>query len=463
MTALDRAIAHLGLDWHARPPTRARAAMTLAASLALVAAIGLVDYATGYEIRLAFLYLAPVAAATWQLGAAAGALVAVSAAAGWLVAFQSGHPYSHPFYFYWEGAISAATFLIVVALLAWLRAALARSDRRFVTVLEGLNAAVYVEDARGQDILFANRRFRDAYGERPPLALAASGAPPESVEVYEPALRRWFLVQSRPLHWVDGRAVTLRMLSDITEGKRVRELMMRHRDAVHRSARLIALGEFASAVAHELSQPLAAIATYNNAALLLVETATPRGAELREAMEKCREQARRAGAIIQRLKELLRHPTPALVEHDLNEIAESARELAESEALEAGVKVELAPSREPLPVGADRVLLQQVVMNLVRNAIEACRGVELRWRRVAISTARGEHGDALLRVSDWGAGVAPEIEPRLFQAFGSTKPGGLGLGLSICRSVVEAHGGSIRYRPNDERGSVFEFSLPAKH
>jgi signal transduction histidine kinase len=99
----------------------------------------------------------------------------------------------------------------------------------------------------------------------------------------------------------------------------------------------------------------------------------------------------------------------------------------------------------------------------VRNAIEACHDAEPGARRVAISTARGEDGGALLRVTDWGCGVGPEVKPRLFQAFVTAKPGGLGLGLSICRSVIEAHGGAIRYRPNDERGSVFEFSLPARH
>lgn len=459
MTALDKTIHHLGLGWIARPAGTARAAATLAVSLALVGAIGIADHLTGYDIRLALLYLVPIGVATWRVGGAAGTFVAGTAALCWLVTFSSSHPYSHPFYFYWEGAITAATYVIVVVLLSWLRAALARSDRRFVTVLEGLDAAVYVEDPRRQELLYANRRFRDAFGERPPQALSTG----ESVEVYEAALQRWFLLQSRPLQWVDGRAVTLRTLSDITEGKRVRELMMRHRDAVHRSSRLIALGEFASAVAHELSQPLAAVATYNNAALLLVETGTPRGPELREAMEKCRDQARRAGAIIQRLKELLRHPTPALIEHDLNEIAASAAELAGSEALEAGVKLELALHREALAVGADRVLLQQVVMNLVRNAIEACRAVEPRWRQVSIATARAPDGAALLRVSDEGCGVAPGIAPRLFQAFVSAKPGGLGLGLSICRSVVEAHGGTVRHLANGERGSVFEFSLPPKN
>lgn len=456
MTALDKAIDHLGLGWVERPARAARAAVTLASCLALVAAIALGDYLTGYDIRLAILYLVPIAFATWQLGPVAGMSTAVTAALCWVITFSSSHPYSHSFYFYWEGAITGTTYLIVVALLTWLRAALLRSDRRFMTVLEGLDAAVYVEAVGSGEILLANRRFRDLYGDAKPPRLVPGNA--DAVEVHDPVMQRWFLVQSRPLQWIDGRAVVLRLLSDITEGKRVSELVMRHRDAVHRSARLIALGEFASAVAHELSQPLAAIATYNNAALLLVQDAP----ELRDAMEKCRDQARRAGAIIQRLKELLRHPTPALVEHDLNEIAASARDLAESEAQEVGVKLDLAVTREVLPVGADRVLLQQAVLNLVRNGIESCRAGDRRWRRVAISTSRSADGAALLRVSDWGSGVAPDIEPRLFQPFVSGKPGGLGLGLSICRSVIEAHGGTIRHRPNDDRGSVFEFALPAK-
>jgi C4-dicarboxylate-specific signal transduction histidine kinase len=456
MPALDKAIHEFGLGWMARPATPASTVLNVFACLALVGCVSMADYATGYEIRLAVLYLVPITIATWRVGRPAGIFVAATASASWLVTFESLHPYEHPFYFYWEGVIIAVTFLIVVILLSSLRAALARSDRRFVTVLEGLDAAVYVEDAGGQ-VLYANRRFHDVYDERNPPA-AADGA-----EVHDAASRRWFLAQSRPLHWIDGRDVTLRVLSDITEAKRARELIMRHREALHRSSRLIALGEFASAVAHELSQPLAAIATYNNAALLLVETATPRGPELREAMEKCRDQARRAGAIIQRLKELLRHPTPALTEHDLNEIAGAARELAETEAPDTGVKLELELHRAPLPVGADRVLLEQVVMNLARNAIEACRDVEPRRRRVSVATLPAPDGAALLRVTDWGAGLVSDIEPQLFQPFVSAKPGGLGLGLSICHSVVEAHGGTIQYRANPGGGSVFEFTLPGRH
>lgn len=450
------AIDNLEPGWRDRPATAVRRAARLAASLGVVAGIALADHATGYELRLAILYLVPIAATTWLIGGAAGAGVALASAGAWLVTFYSSHPYTHAFYFYWEGAIYAASFLIVVALLTRLRVALTRSDERFVTVLEGLDAAVYVEDGRTGEILFANRRFgNDRAGRHLDEATSLDG------EVRDPASDRWYLVQSRPLQWIDGRRARLRVLADITEEKRVRELLMQHRDAAHRSARLIALGEFASAIAHELSQPLAAVATYNNASLLALESGASDPAELRETMEKCRDQARRAGTIIQRLKELLRHPVPGLIEHDLNEVARSARDLAAHEAREAGVEIELSLAPQALPVRADRVLLQQVVLNLARNAMEACRDGEPRWLRIGISTLRAEGGAALLRVTDQGGGVQPDIVPTLFQPFVSTRPGGLGLGLSICRSVIETHGGSIAYRPNSARGSVFELRLPA--
>ena len=215
MPALDKAIHDLGLGWMARPATRASSVLNVLACLALVGAVAMADHATGYDIRLAILYLVPITIATWRVGRSAGILVAATASVSWLVTFESLHRYEHPFYFYWEGVILAATFLIVVLLLSSLRAALARSDRRFVTVLEGLDAAVYVEDTGGQ-VLYANRRFHDVYDHRNPPA-AADGA-----EVHDPASRRWFLAQSRPLHWIDGRDVTLRVLSDITEAKRAR-------------------------------------------------------------------------------------------------------------------------------------------------------------------------------------------------------------------------------------------------
>ena len=428
--------------------------IVLACSLALVAAVTVADVLTGYEVRLAILYFAPVSLAAWFGGAAAGAAVAVGAAATWVVSFRSNHPYSHTVFLYWEGVVLCASLLIAVALLARLRGALERSDERVMTVLEELESAVVVEDARSGALLYRNRRFSEAFGSAHRFGQQAG-------ELRDESSGRWYLVQSRALRWIDGREAALRVLSDVTEEHRARELIERHREAMHRTARLAALGEFASAIAHELNQPLAAVATYNSTCLRLLDANQLDSAELRRAMEKCRDQARRAGAIIQRLREMLRRPVPALAEQDLNEVAHAALELAEPEAREAGVALELAPDPAAPRVRADRLLIEQVALNLVRNAIDAVQGLAEERRRVTIATASDGRGGAQLCVADLGDGVPEESRERLFDAFVTTKPGGLGLGLAICRSVIEAHGGQIRHEPNGARGTRFSFALPA--
>ena len=424
-----------------------------AASFALTALVAIADYLTGYEARLAILYLAPVALATWRLGVSAGTAVAGLATAAWLATFESTNPYSHPIYLYWEGAVLCATLLVTVWLMQRLRAALQRSDERVMTVLEELESAVVVEDPASSAVLYANRRFSETFGAGHPFG-------PASGELRDAASGRWYLVQSRRLRWIDGREALLRELSDVTEEHRARELISRHRDAMHRTARLVALGEFASAIAHELNQPLAAIATYNNTCLRLLDSGQLDSGELTRAMEKCRDQAKRAGSIIQRLREMLRHPVPALAEQDLNEVAHAALELAQPEAREAGVSLELATGAALPRVRADRLLIEQVALNLVRNAIDAVEGLADERRRVTIATGVDARGDAELCVADLGDGVPEEARERLFDAFVTTKPGGLGLGLAICRSVIEAHGGRVRHEANGPLGTRFSFVLP---
>jgi len=436
-----------------------RNALAFAINLALVGLVAVVDYETGYDVRLATLYLFPIGLATWRLGGVAGTFMAVTSSALWLVSFESLHPYTSSAYFYWEGISKAATFLFIVWLVARLRGALAHADARFVTVLEGLAAAVFVEEARSGQVLFANPRFRQKFGGARPAVLPADLAADYAGEMHDAAAHRWYLVRSRPLRWIDGRTVTLRLVSEITEEKRVRELMERHRDALHRSSRLVALGEFASAIAHEINQPLTAIATYNNTCLRLLESGRGDVRELQQAMEKCREQARRAGAIVQRLRELLRQPAPVLGAQDLNGVARAAHAAAEPEALEAGVTLELALAPRLPAVRADALLIEQVLLNLVRNAIEAVQGLAPGRRRVTITSVANADGTVALSVADAGDGVAEPLRERLFQPFVSDKPGGLGLGLSICRSVIESHGGAIACE-GSASGTRFAFTLP---
>jgi C4-dicarboxylate-specific signal transduction histidine kinase len=429
-------------------------APTLFASLALVVLIGIADYFTGYEVRLAILYLIPIAWGTWKIGAGAGAAAAAAAIACWFAAFATSHPYSTPLYFYLEGAATGATFLVIVLLLEFLRRALARSDARLISVLEGMDAAVQATDARTGQVLHDNRRFRELFGDR--------RFTQESGELHDPQTGRWFELRTHALRWTDGRPAVLRMLADVTEEREARELLARQREQAHQTARLVALGEFASAIAHELNQPLTATANYNNACLRLLESGEFEVVELQEAMRKCRDQALRAGAIIQRLRAVLRQPSATPAALDLHEVAQAVCHLAQGEAGEAGVSIELEPSGGLPAVRADRLLIEQVALNLVRNAVEAVQHLPPARRRIAIATTREPGGKVMLAVSDQGEGVPPEIRGRLFEAFVTTKARGLGLGLSICRSVIESLGGSIEYREREEGGARFCFSLPAE-
>ena len=351
-----------------------------------------------------------------------------------------------------EAVVAAVLIIVVVALILRLREALQRADQRFTAAMEGLNDPVYVEDELGE-ILYRNRRYAETFGASRPRFNEAG-------ETQDPAADRWFVLRSNALSWSDGRPAVLCVLSDVTEERRARELLAKQRDAAHRTARLIALGEFASAIAHELNQPLAAIATYNHSCMRMLQSGNPDSGELQQAMHICRDQAKRAGKIIQRLRDLLRPPGPAFTELNLNELVGAVLRLAEPAAHDAGIRFERRLSPAPPAVRADRLLIEQVALNLVRNAIEAVETLPEERRRITVATQVEPDGSGTLSVADLGEGVPLETGVRLFDPFVTTKPGGLGLGLSICRSVVEAHGGAIRHHSNGGRGAVFSFTLP---
>jgi C4-dicarboxylate-specific signal transduction histidine kinase len=413
-------------------------------SFGLVLAVAMADSATGGGYHLELLYFGPIALASWMSGRLAGLAVVAVSVASWQVVHGN----------LLESALAATLFVLLVALIVRLREALQQADERFTAAMESLNDPVYVEDARSGQVLFANRRYAEAFGAGRPRFN-------ESGEAQNAAADRWFVLRSNPLSWSDGRAATLCVLSDVTEERRARELLAKHRDAAHRTARLIALGEFASAIAHELNQPLAAIATYNHSCMRMLQSGNPDSGELQQAMHICRDQAKRAGKIIQRLRDLLRPPGPAFTEQNLNELVGAVLRLAEPEARDAGITFERRLSATPPAVRADRLLIEQVALNLVRNAMEAVEALPPERRRITVATRLEVDGSGTLSVSDLGEGVPREAKERLFDPFVTTKPGGLGLGLSICRSVVEAHGGQIRHQTNGgDKGAVFAFTLP---
>jgi len=228
---------------------------------------------------------------------------------------------------------------------------------------------------------------------------------------------------------------------------------------VHMS-RLTAMGEMASALAHELNQPLSAIVNYMKGSRRLLEDAADGSAAiLRDAMDKAAEQALRAGEIIRRLRDFVaRGETERRVE-DVKKLVEEASALALVGAKHKGIRVQFQFDPRVDFVLADKVQIQQVLLNLMRNAIEAMDDSER--RELTVATAQMPDHTVAISVADTGAGIAPEIKAQLFQPFVTTKRTGMGVGLSISRTIVEAHGGTIVPRPNPGGGTVFSFTLPA--
>jgi two-component system sensor kinase FixL len=238
-----------------------------------------------------------------------------------------------------------------------------------------------------------------------------------------------------------------------TQERRMQELQS---ELVHVS-RLTAMGEMASSLAHELNQPLSAITSYLRGAATLLKSEQPDKTRIIEALDRSSAQALRAGDIIKRLREFV---AKGETEHALENPAvllEEAAALALVGAREQGVRVSLRCDHDLPDIIVDKIQIQQVALNLIRNAVEA---METTGRReLTIGVAR-QNAFAFFSVADTGTGIAPEIAKHLFQPFVTSKTNGMGVGLSICRTIIEAHGGRIAARANDGGGTVFEFTLP---
>jgi two-component system sensor kinase FixL len=213
----------------------------------------------------------------------------------------------------------------------------------------------------------------------------------------------------------------------------------------------------AAALAHELNQPLTATANYLRAALRLLATPTPDLDRIREAMNQAVEQTERSGEIIRRLRAFVTHAEVTRQPQNITNLIEEASALALVGAKERGVKVLINIDPDLAPVSVDRVQIQQVLLNLIRNAVEAMEGCERRELRLAASM-RGDQ--VLVSIGDSGRGVPPEIATRLFQPFVTSKAEGIGIGLSVCRTIIEAHGGKVWMEPDPGGGSMFRFTLP---
>jgi two-component system sensor kinase FixL len=247
-------------------------------------------------------------------------------------------------------------------------------------------------------------------------------------------------------------------IRDLTERQETEARLQELQTELVHISRLTALGEMASTLAHELNQPLSAIANYMKGSRRLLEGSTEADTGLiRDAMDKAAEQAVRAGQIIRRLRDFVARGESEHQVESVRKLIEEASALALVGIKDQGIRVRFDFHPGSDLVLADKVQVQQVMLNLMRNAIEAMEGAPTRELTVSTRPA----GDDMIAVSvaDTGSGIAPEVAEQLFQPFVTTKRHGMGVGLSICRTIVEAHGGRIRADPHPGGGAVFSFTL----
>jgi two-component system sensor histidine kinase DctS len=247
---------------------------------------------------------------------------------------------------------------------------------------------------------------------------------------------------------------------DITDAKAAARLARAQDESLARTGRLVTLGEMASTLAHELNQPLGAIASYAAGGLNLIEAGQTGSPLLKTAFEKLALQARRAGLIIRRIQDFVKKREPQLEPLNLAEVAADAVGLMAADARERRIRLELLPADGTLrPVLADRILIEQVMVNLIRNGLEAMAEGPRSGDRLTVRL-QSEAGMIRLDVADQGPGIPEDLLDRLFDPFTSTKSAGMGMGLNICRSIVELLRGSLIHAPNPGGGAVFSVRLP---
>lgn len=248
-------------------------------------------------------------------------------------------------------------------------------------------------------------------------------------------------------------------IRDLTEREESAAQLQLAQTELARLARLNELGEMASTLAHELNQPLSAIANYVQGCKRLIAKLDDQNAEmLRDALDRTAKQALRAGDIIRHLREFVTRGDTEKQPHDVKKLVEEAGALALVGSQERGVKSTFIYADDVGLVLADRVQIQQVLINLLRNAVEAMRDSPVRRLEVRISRLPGDL--VAIAVSDTGPGIAEDIAPQLFQPFITSKPGGMGVGLSISKRIIEAHGGEIKVQRSALGGAEFVFTLP---
>ena len=357
--------------------------------------------------------------------------------------------------------------------------------RRQANLLEQAHDAIIVWEFP-RTIIFWNRSAEQLYGFSREEAIGRlthellKTEHPLPTKVFEAALERegeWtgeltqtardgrkILVESRQVlvREADGRRLVLETNRDITERKQTQESLEQAQANLARVNRVMLLGEMTASIAHEVNQPIAAAVTSAGAGLRWLAAHPPDMEKAREALQRIVRDASRAGEVIGRVRALVKKVPPSTDLLDINDAILEVIALTQSELLKHPVELRTRLSSNVPLVPADRVQLQQVILNLIVNAIEAMSGVDERPHELVVGSGRSDSNEVFVEVRDSGPGFDPENLNSLFDSFYTTKPDGMGMGLSISRSIVEAHGGRLWATPNQPHGAAFRFTLPVE-
>jgi PAS domain S-box-containing protein len=361
--------------------------------------------------------------------------------------------------------------------------AIRESEQRFRTLFEKANDAIFLENER-DEIVEVNERACALLGysrqelltmkvsdlQAPEMREQAVGvirgelerhgdAPFETVDLHRSGRRILVEVTNTPI-FDQGHKLVLSVVRDVTERKRAAEALQQMHEQLAHANRVATMGQLTASIAHEIAQPIGAVYNRANAAINFLNRDPPDLEEVREAISRIADAADRAREIIVRIRDQVKKTPPQKDCFDLNDAIEEVLLLASNAITKDAIAVQTGFAKGLPPVQGDRVQLQQVALNLILNAMEAMRSVDDRSRKLQITTQENEAGDVLVTVCDTGPGIPPENLERVFDSFFTTKSSGMGIGLSICRSIVEAHGGSLRASANEARGATFQFSLP---
>jgi PAS domain S-box-containing protein len=377
-----------------------------------------------------------------------------------------------------------------------IRDQLTASHERFTTVLEGLDAAVSVLSVQTGELLFANRTYRLWFGGDAHWHTLLAGRPPKSVdelgdavdgmgglptaemddssadarEVFSDLQQKWFDARPRYLQWTDGRLAQMLIATDITARRRMEEQTAHQIERAQATSRLVTMGEMASSVAHELNQPLAAINNYCSGMLTRLRAGTLKEEDLVSALEKTSKQAQRAGQIIHRIRQFVKRSEPQRQPTRAADIVDDTLELAGLELRRRNVAIHSYVAQRLPVLQVDPILIEQVLLNLLKNAAEAIDNAQMSSKRRTIELRvvprhTPEMGGVIeFSVTDAGPGLKEDVSQRLYEAFFSTKADGMGIGLSLCRSIIESHQGRIKaenlYNAESITGCRFSFMLP---